>query len=214
MKRFPFVYSLLKRTTNKYDLQIFFQIHNQLRSHKAGLILVLLALVFLIPSNYLLYAQNSHQNLHLVYDKKLLSISADDADLRNVLLRLAEETGILVWFPSSLNKKISIKTQKIPLGEAVQKLLKDLNYAIIYSGPSGKEALISKVLVFKKSKKSAALRGKERRLANRIRTYKKRIEALQTQLSRIDANSNRAKKYFRQIKRYEKNIVNLENQLY
>ena len=192
----------------------FFKLPTFAWPHITKLFLALIVLVFSTPADFLLYAQNSNQKLSLNYDKKLLSLSAIDADLKNVLLKIAEETDIHVWFPNSLNKKISIETGKISLSAALQKLLTGLNYAIIYSGPSGKDAKISKVFVFKKSKKSRGLRRNEQQIANRIRTYKKRIGSLKQRLSKIDANSNRAKGYFRQIKRYEKNIVNLENQLY
>ena len=192
----------------------FFKLLQFVKLAKPKIYLAFIALLFFSSADYLLFAQDSNQNLRLVYDKKLLSVSANDADLKNVLIKLAEEADIHVWLPSTLNKKISIETQKISLSDALQKLLKGFNYAIIYSGPSGKEARISKVFVFKKSKKSRALRRDERQIANRIRTYKKRIESLKQRLSKIDANSNRAKRYFRQIKRYEKSIVNLENQLY
>jgi hypothetical protein len=183
------------------------------RWYKAGFILIFILIASLKPADHLLYAQNSNQKIHLVYKNNLLSITANDADLKNVLSKLADKADIFMRFPNSLKKKISIETGKISLGEALQRLLKGLNYAIIYSSPSGNDASVLKVFVFKKTKKNIRLSGHERRIANRIRAYERQIESYKNRLSGIDANSSRGKNYQRRIKRLENSIETLERQL-
>jgi len=177
---------------------------------KAGLLLLFIFLVYLINLDYLSFAQSSDQNIRIVYKNNLLTLSAKDADLKNVLLKLAYKTNIKVWFPNSLKKKITIKFSKISLGKSLEKLLKGLNHVILYSGPSKGQAAVSGVYVFKKSKKSGRVRASERQKANRIRAYERRIESLKSQLSRIDVNSRRGKSYLRQIQRLENNIERLQ----
>jgi hypothetical protein len=183
------------------------------RFHKAGFFIFFIFLVYLAPANFLLNAQNINQKLRVAYNNNYLSISAIDADLKNVLLELADKTDIYVGFPNSLKKKITIETNRISIEEALRKLLKGLNYAILYSGSSGNEVTISKVFVFKKSKKDRRVRSNESRIAKRIRTYERQIESLKRRLLKIDADSNRGKRYIRQVRRLENNIEKLERQL-
>ena len=182
--------------------------------YTSGLVLLSILVAFLKPVDDLLYAQSSYQKLRIDYDDRLLSISTKDADIKNVLLELADKAGIYVSFPESIKKKISIETTKITLKKALQKVLKGLNYAIIYSGSSRNEALISKVIVFRKYNKDRRASSSDRRIANRIKAYKKRIESLKGRLSKIDASSRRGKNYLRQIERLENNIEKLSRQLY
>jgi hypothetical protein len=147
------------------------------------------------------------------YDNNLLTISARDADLKNVLLKLADITNIYVRFPLSLQKKVTIKKNGISIRQALEILLNGLNHAITYSGPSKNRLAISGVFIFKKSKKSRQATGSEIRMANRIRAYERQIESLRQHLSRVDENSGQGKGYLRAIKVLEKNIARLEGQL-
>jgi DNA polymerase/3'-5' exonuclease PolX len=180
----------------------------------SGLVLLSIFVAFLKPVDDLLYAQSSHQKLRIDYDDRLLSISTKDADIKNVLLELADKADIYVSFPESIKKKISIETTKITLKKALQKVLKGLNYAIIYSGSNRNEASISKVIVFKKSTMDRRASRSNMRIANRIKAYEKRIESLKGRLSKIDSSSRRGKNYLRQIERLENNIEKLSRQLY
>jgi hypothetical protein len=101
----------------------FFILLTSARPVKTKLFLVFIALVLFIPADFLLYAQNSNQKLRFVYNKKSLSISANDADLKNVLLKIAEETDIHVWFPNSLSKKISIVLNRLSYYDIIEKRL-------------------------------------------------------------------------------------------
>jgi hypothetical protein len=191
----------------------FFNLIIPSRFHKAGLFILFIFLVYLAPANSLLNAQNINQKLRVTYNNNYLSISAIDVDLKNVLLELADKTDIYVGFPNSLKKKITIETNRISIEEALRKLLKGLNYAILYYGSSGNEVTISKVFVFKKYKKDRRVRSNESRLAKRIRAYERQIKSLKRRLLKVDADSGRGKRYLRQVRRLENNIKKLERQL-
>ena len=80
------------------------------------------------------YAQTSNPSLRLIYKNNLITISAQNVDLKNVLLMLADKTNIIVRVPTSLKKQISIKLSSQSLDEALSRILRGMNYAIIYSG--------------------------------------------------------------------------------
>ena len=172
--------------------------------------------LFLLPAHPLYnfsYADDiSSGNYQLTYEKNLISISASKADLKSILTDIEEKTDISIRYPTSLDKKITIKINKSSLKKALQRLLKDFNYSIVYTG-SKKQAVISDVYIIKKKISSPRTNSNEARITNRIRTYERRIETLKKSLSGVDEDSARGKRYSTQIKSYEKNIENLKRQL-
>jgi len=184
-----------------------------LRAKKVGILLFLLFSIHLAIADFWLYAQSSGQKLNISYQNNLLTIAAKDADLQNVLLKLAEITDIYFSIPVTLHKKVTIKKNGISVKEALQSLLKGLNHAIIYSSPSKNRVAISQVFIFKKSKMPQRVRANERQIANRIKSYQRQIETLKMTLSKIDENSSQGRGYLRAIKVLEKNIERLERQL-
>ena len=184
-----------------------------LRFRKLGSFLLLIFVVHLVTVNCLSHAQSSDQKLRISFNNNFLTISVKDADLQNVLLKLADKTNIIVKFPASLKRKITVAEKGISLRDALKRLLKGLNYAIIYAGPDKNQTSISKVFVFKKPKRSRQQRANEARIVNRIRTYERQIESLRNNLSKIDENSRRGKRYSRSIRLIEKRIERLERQL-
>jgi type II secretory pathway component GspD/PulD (secretin) len=163
-------------------------------------------------TNCLLNAQSSDQKLRITYNNNLINISAEDADLQNVLFKIADNTNIYVRFPATLEKKITISLKKNSVRDALKTILKGLNYAIIYSGSDKNQTFISKVFVFKKSRKSRQQRANEVRIANRMRAYEKQIESLKKNLLKIDESSNRGKRYLRRIRIFEKRMERLQGQ--
>jgi hypothetical protein len=164
---------------------------------KVGSLLLLVFVVHLTFVNFLSHAQSSDQKLRISYNNNFLTISAEDADLQNVLLKLADKTNIVFKFPAPLKKKIKFTEKGISLRDALKRLLKGLNYAIIYAGPNKNQTSISKVSVFKKPKKSRQQRANEARIANRVRAYERQIESLKRNLLKIDKNSRRGRSYQR-----------------
>jgi hypothetical protein len=182
------------------------------RLGKIGLLLFFFLLFHLIIGHYLIYAKNTSSKLQLRIENNLLTISTKNADLKGVLLRLADKTGITIRYPISLDKKVTVNRRSVSLKEALRALLRGLNYAIFYSGSKKKQAVISDVLIIKENKRSNSLNARERRIANQIKSYEKRLESLRNRLSNINENSRRGKNYLRQIKFYEERIESLNRQ--
>jgi type II secretory pathway component GspD/PulD (secretin) len=180
------------------------------RITKAGSFLLFIFCIYLIPSHNLLYAQSSYQKLQISYDKNSITISARDADLKNVLLKIADKTNTYVKFPDSLQKKITIQLSETSLKAALGRLLKGYNHVILYSGTSKEQAEVAGVFVLTKVKESRRSSGDARRIANRIRSYERQIESLKKRLSGIDEDSRRGKLYIRRIRRLENFIERLK----
>ena len=198
----------------------------RLKDAGAHLIFVFLTLLLTTVYSSSLYAESTNPNILISYKENVLSIRANDADLKKVLFELADETNINIQLPLSLDKKITINRSEISLNEGLEDILKDLNYVILYSGLKNNKPLITKVIVFPMSKISTSLTAgeiqqansekqstnREEQSANRIKFYERQIESFKKKLSRIDENSRRGKQYSKQIKRLEKLIEKYESQ--
>ena len=198
----------------------------RLKDAGAHLIFVFLTLLLTTVYSSSLYAESTNPNILISYKENVLSIRANDADLKKVLFELADETNINIQLPLSLDKKITINRSGISLNEGLEDILKDLNYVILYSGLKNNKPLITKVIVFPMSKISTSLTAgeiqqansekqstnREEQSVNRIKFYERQIESFKKKLSRIDENSRRGKQYSKQIKRLEKLIEKYESQ--
>ncbi len=163
------------------------------------------------------YSQTFNPNLQIEYKNNLLSLSAQKADLKDVLLKISSETGIYVKFPSALKKQITTKMVHVSVSTALSKILKGTNYAIIYSGSGKKQAVVSKVFVYTKTTESPRVSGRsmpqEKIIASRIRAYEKRVRLMNKKLSQLDKNSRIGKRYSRQIRAYENIIEKLKRKI-
>ena len=171
----------------------------------------------------LTHAQTLTPNLHIEYKNNLLTVTAQKADLKDVLLKLSDKTGIYVRYPSSLKKQITTELIRVPLSKALLKILEGTNHVIIYSGSGKNRAVVSKVFVYRKSKRSyrkskrSRISGQsisqEELIASRIKSYEKRLELMNKKLSGLDKNSRLGKRYSRQIRSYENVIKNLKRKI-
>jgi hypothetical protein len=154
--------------------------------------------------------------LQLKFRNNRLSISADEADIQTVLLRVSEETGIFFRFPKALQKKISISLSAVTVENALKSILKGLNYATVFSASDSRNNVqVSKVYIFKGYKETARTRRlarRERLNQNRINRYKKRIASIQRRLDKVSPNSAAAKRLNNQKRNYQKTIDRLERQ--
>lgn len=176
------------------------------------------------------YAQTSNPNLRIEYKNNLITISAQNADLKNVLLELADKTNIIVKVPNSLKKKITIKLSGHSLNEALSKILGGINYAIIHSCAKNNRTVVSKVLVYNKSESSKISnrskprykdindrtkepRGKKINRSRFIKSLERRLKSLNKKLSEGNASSSQRERYLKQIRAYEDEIEKLKREI-
>ena len=179
---------------------------------------------------HLSYAQTSNPNLSLIYKNNLITISAQNADLKNVLLKLADKTNIIVRIPNSLKKQITITLTENSLDEALSRILRDMNYAIIYSGEKNNRTVISEVLVYNESESSEVSsrsessnrninnsiqkpRGKKIDRSRLIKSLERRLENLNKKLSLGNISSSQRERYLKQIRAYENKIEQLKREI-
>ena len=176
------------------------------------------------------YAQTSNQNLRLIYKNNLITISAQNADLKNVLLKLADKTNIIVRIPNSLKKQITITLSENSLDEALSRILRDMNYAIIYSGEKNNRTVISEVLVYNESESSKVSNRSEsgdKNINGRIKqprdenidrsrlikSLERRLENLNKKWSLGNISSSQRERYLKQIRAYENKIEKLKSEM-
>ena len=176
------------------------------------------------------YAQTSNPNLRLIYKNNLITISAQNADLKNVLLELADKTNIIIRVPNSLKKRITITLSENSLDEALSRILRDMNYAIIYSGEKNNRTVISEVLIYNESESSEVSsrseysnrninnsiqkpRGKKVDRSRLIKSLERRLENLNKKLSLGNISSSQRERYLKQIRAYENKIEQLKREI-
>jgi len=176
------------------------------------------------------YAQTSDPNLRIIYKNNLVTISAQNADLKNVLLELADKTNIIVRVPNSLKKQITIKLSENSLDEALSRILRDMDYAIIYSGVKNNRTVISEVLVYNNSDSSKISNRSESRDENindritkprekhidrsrLLKSLERRLNNLNQKLSLGNISSSQRERYLKQIRAYENEIEKLKSEI-
>ena len=177
---------------------------------------IFISVILFICVSSLSDAQTFNPNLHISYKNNLLTLSVQKADLKSVLLKLADTTGIYVNFPSSLKKQITTELTNVPIGEALSEILKGTNHAIIYSGSGKNRAVVLKVFVYETSKSSRISERpvpQENFLEKRIRSYENRIKFLNKKLSGLDKNSRLGKRILNQIRSYEQSIEKVKRMM-
>ena len=176
-------------------------------------IALLLAVIIIIFFSTTLYAQSSGEIIQLSYSNSLLTLTAENADLKNILIRISDEVGIYVRFPDDLKKQVTLELSEVSLNRALKKILKGINHAVIYRfSKKEQKSVISRIYVFEEAK-SAPMSRSEQRTSNFIKNYESRIESLKKKLEKVDENSSRGKGYLRQIKSYETRIERLKARL-
>jgi predicted RNase H-like nuclease (RuvC/YqgF family) len=178
----------------------------------------LFAFFVCIPSST--HAQSSGQSFRIVYDNGLFTLSAENADLTRMLTQIAQRTDIHVHFPKNLTKQITITLSGVSLKKALRRLLKDEDYALLYSvSRKDKPAAISEVYVLPKSTGPSLSRqherpkGREEVIRASIARYEKRLETLKNRMTTVDEGSRRDRLIGNQIRSTEKTIEKLRKSL-
>lgn len=155
--------------------------------------------------------------LQMEFHDDKLSLSATDADIKTILLRISDEADIYVRFPKNLEKKINISLSNVILEKALSKILKGLNYATVFTVPIGADRpQVSKILIFRGYKASVRTRQVARRanqIQTRINNYKRGLRSLEKRLNKTESGSPAAQRYQRRIENYKRRIDRLERQI-
>jgi hypothetical protein len=113
------------------------------------------------------------RQMTIVYDRGLLSVSLENAELQKVLEIVAEKTGIFVKSPEDLEESVTIQFDRLPLEKGVHQILKDISHVLVFS-PSDKKdepEILSGIFILAEKMKStgapriapsATLRSKSR----------------------------------------------------
>ena len=175
----------------------------------------LIILIFFSTANqsFLSWAQSSADDMKVEYDNRLLTIVAQNVDVKLLLAELSKATNISINYRVDLKKNVSMNRSGISIHEALKGLLKGINHLIIYSGSNSNKAKIEEVFVLNKAERRR-ISVKEKQLERRIKSYQRQIQSLKRRLSQVGENSNRGKRYMRSINRLERNIQSAERQMY
>ena len=164
-------------------------------------------------------AQQPDPTVKIDYRDRLLSLSAENVDITEIFRHLAAETGITISFPATMQKKISIQIIEETLPDTLRKLLIGLNHSIVYSttvAPPHEFAQATRVYVFGKaagSRSNSRSSSTQRRLAQKIQHYERRILYLKKAMEGIHPNSVRYERYSKRLKRYENLLDRLNRQI-
>jgi hypothetical protein len=183
---------------------------------------VLFIVILFLFSPPLASGQDQGQELHIEYNRGLLTLSVEKVKLEDVLEAVAEETGISFWCLRDSGKPITADFNDLPLQQGLRQILMGMNYALIYSPSTGKKRgeVPAGVYVLSKqgSRASQAFRPsprrktQEERRAAAIENYKRRLDILEEQMVRVGVNSSRGKAIQRQIRQLERIIEELTQQ--
>lgn len=184
-----------------------------------------ISLIFLVQLILLAPAcsvQAAAGDIQMSYQDHLLTIKAQEADIKAVLMRISNETGVFVRFPKNIEKQVSVQLVDTPLAKALKRLLRGLNHAIIYSlFKKNQRAEVAQVYVFEEAKggsaraysRSSSNNRSKNIVARRIENYERRIQQLNARLSTLDADSPQAQRFTRQIQSYQKTLDRLREQM-
>jgi hypothetical protein len=105
---------------------------------------ILYFLIVLLWPLSLASAEVRDQKLYVAYDRGLLSVSLENAELEEVLEVIGEKTGISIRSPEDLNKSITINFDRLPLEEGLYRILRGIDHVLIFSSSDkeiGKETV-------------------------------------------------------------------------
>lgn len=174
-----------------------------------------LVFLFLMICTFLHWAPVYASTLQLHMRDNLLSLEAVDADLSNVLQRLGEAAGIDFRFPKELEIKITLQLSDVRLETALKRILKGLNYAMVYSGAGGEDSkTICAVYIYGKHKGGARSQStiNETGAQHSISDYEKRVRVVQKLLDGVEPDSPAARQYKKEIENYQRLIERLKLQ--
>lgn len=125
-------------------MSAFFNIIN--RYAPVGLLTVIVCLpVSAAIRNRVLWADPppGEEGLDIKFNNGKLSAKLKNSPLEKVLKEVMSLSGAKIWLNDSIDGTVTIEFQNIPIGEGVRRMLKDKNYAFVYSRRDVKEGKLS-----------------------------------------------------------------------
>lgn len=118
------------------------------QNKKYCLILISTVLIFTVSETLV---SGSNTNFRLEYLNNKLSVNAEKAPLGSLLAKIQDKTGIIFLLnKEEADRIISVGFQALPIDKAIQRILNNLNHAVIF----GPDYNIQKVIIVGKSKMS------------------------------------------------------------
>ncbi|MBW7898768.1 PBS lyase HEAT-like repeat protein [Candidatus Brocadiaceae bacterium B188] len=113
--------------------------------------------VFLVSSHHIIWANSSigEDTIDIKFSNGQLSATLKNSPLEKVLKEIMSQSGARIWLNDSIDGTVTAEFQNLPVKEAIQKILRDKNYAFVYSVHDGKEGKLSIVNVSKTNERFA-----------------------------------------------------------
>lgn len=86
-----------------------------------------------------------HPALHVSYEDGLLSISAQDAPLSDVLAQLHQRTGATIEAPADLDERIAVEIGPGPAAQVVAALLEATHFNYVIAGAANKPGAVQSI---------------------------------------------------------------------
>lgn len=83
--------------------------------------------------------KHGEANPDIKFDRGLLSVKLKNAPLDKVLKEIMSQSGARIWLSDAIDTAVTIEFQEIPIRDGVHKILKDKNYAFVYTPNEKKE---------------------------------------------------------------------------
>ncbi|TVM04156.1 MAG: hypothetical protein CV087_01800 [Candidatus Brocadia sp. WS118] len=113
---------------------------------KMSLFTVIVGLpVFTINKHQLLWANPpaGEESIDIKFSNGQLSAKLKNSPMEKVLKEIMSQSGAKIWLNDSIDGTVTIEFQSLPIGEGVRRILKDKNYAFVYSLHDAKEGKLS-----------------------------------------------------------------------
>ncbi|MCE7910824.1 MAG: hypothetical protein DCC43_02030 [Candidatus Brocadia sp.] len=137
--------------------------HCIIRRSKSSLFMAIAALLLVstMSGHQMLWAETpaGDDSLDIKYSNGQLSAKLKNSPLEAVLKEIMSQSGARIWLNDSIDGTITIEFQSLPIREGVRRILRDKNYAFVFSHNNGKEGKLS--IVSASKSKEIFTKGKE-----------------------------------------------------
>jgi len=184
---------------------------------KVSLLIGFFIFTFFICGGILIHPDTFAQDYRISYDNGLITLSVNKVDIKTILLGISKETNIFIQFPEALKKKITIKLSNVSIRDALKRLLKNQDYAIIYSAlKKNNRVSISEVYVLPEkwgNRKPSRSQTLSRREESILRSYNRRLDSLRNQLKTVARGSDTERRILSKIQSIEKRVETMGKKL-